>query len=62
MNNSWNQWVLNYTQSKQLQLLRNLGFSSPSWEDLSYVLIAIGLVEFFLLPMFLVRRWRSPKE
>ncbi|RYY70994.1 MAG: transglutaminase domain-containing protein, partial [Comamonadaceae bacterium] len=41
MNNSWNQWVLNYTQSQQLDLLRNLGFASPSWEDLSYVLIAI---------------------
>jgi protein-glutamine gamma-glutamyltransferase len=39
LNNSWNQWVLNYTQSKQLDLLKNLGFSSPSWEDLSYVLL-----------------------
>ena len=41
MNNSWNQWVLNYTQSKQLDLLKNLGFESPSWEDLSYLLIGI---------------------
>ncbi len=44
MNNSWNQWVLNYTQSKQLNLLRNLGFSSPSWEDLSYLLIGLVVV------------------
>ncbi len=41
LNNSWNQWVLNYTQSKQLDLLKNLGFESPSWEDLSYLLIGI---------------------
>src|SRR6185369_16346769 len=41
LNNSWNQWVLNYTQSKQLDMLKDLGFESPSWEDLSYVLIAI---------------------
>jgi transglutaminase-like putative cysteine protease len=41
LNTGWNQWVLNYTQSRQLDLLRNLGFQSPSWEDLSYVLIAI---------------------
>lgn len=41
INNSWNQWVLNYSQSKQLDLLKNIGFASPSWEDLSYVLIAI---------------------
>ena len=40
-NNSWNQWVLNYSQAKQLDLLRNLGFESPSWEDLAYVLIAL---------------------
>ena len=40
-NNRWNQWVLNYSQSKQLDLLRNIGFESPSWEDLSYVLIGI---------------------
>jgi protein-glutamine gamma-glutamyltransferase len=41
LNNGWNQWVLNYTQSKQLNMLKNLGFESPSWEDLSYVLIAL---------------------
>nr|WP_222622867.1 DUF3488 and transglutaminase-like domain-containing protein [Ramlibacter cellulosilyticus] len=41
MNNGWNQWVLNYTQSRQLDMLRNLGFRSPSWEDLSRVLLAV---------------------
>ena len=41
LNNGWNQWVLNYTQGKQLNLLRNLGFESPSWEDLLYLLIGI---------------------
>ncbi len=41
INNGWNQWVLNYTQGKQLDLLKNIGFESPSWEDLSYVLIGI---------------------
>jgi transglutaminase-like putative cysteine protease len=39
LNNRWNQWVLNYTQSRQLKLLRNLGFSSPSWEDLARLLL-----------------------
>lgn len=41
VNNGWNQWVLNYTQGKQFQLLKNIGFESPSWEDLSYLLIGI---------------------
>jgi hypothetical protein len=41
INNRWNQSVLNYTQGKQLNLLKDMGFSSPSWIDLSYVLIGI---------------------
>jgi transglutaminase-like putative cysteine protease len=40
VNNSWNQSVLNYTQGKQLRLLQDLGFESPGWEDLLYLLIA----------------------
>ncbi len=39
VNNGWNQWVLNYTQSRQLDLLKSIGFSAPSLEDLAYVLL-----------------------
>jgi transglutaminase-like putative cysteine protease len=41
LNNAWNQRVLNYTQSKQLDLLKSAGFSSPSWQDLSYLLLML---------------------
>jgi transglutaminase-like putative cysteine protease len=41
LNNGWNQRVLNYTQSRQLNLLKGIGFSAPDWIDLSYVLIAL---------------------
>jgi len=41
VNNRWNQTVLNYTQSRQLDLLKALGFQSPSWNDLAYVLVGI---------------------
>jgi transglutaminase-like putative cysteine protease len=41
MNNSWNQWILNYTQSRQLDMLRKLGFEAPSWEDLARVLLGL---------------------
>jgi protein-glutamine gamma-glutamyltransferase len=41
VNNSWNQWVLNYSQSRQLDLLRNLGLKNPDWADLSLVLLAV---------------------
>ena len=40
-NNRWNQWVLNYSQTRQFDLLRSLGFSSPSWEDLSTLLLGL---------------------
>jgi hypothetical protein len=43
-NNQWNQWVLNYGQERQLNLLRNLGFKAPSWETASYLLIAIAVL------------------
>ncbi|MES2880419.1 MAG: DUF3488 and transglutaminase-like domain-containing protein [Pseudomonadota bacterium] len=41
VNNSWNQRVLNYTQGQQLNLLKNIGFESPDWEDLIYLLIGL---------------------
>lgn len=40
-NSRWNQWVLNYTQSKQLDLLKRMGFSSPDWMDLTRLLGAL---------------------
>jgi len=41
LNNRWNQWVLNYSQRDQFDLLRNLGVSSPSWQDLANLLIGL---------------------
>jgi len=41
VNNSWSQWVLNYTQGKQLDLLKNIGFKAPDWRDLSVVLLVL---------------------
>jgi len=38
-NNRWNQWVLNYSRGQQLDLLKNLGYGTPSWEDLALLLI-----------------------
>lgn len=41
MNNAWNQQVLNYTQGRQMDLLRALGISQPGWEDLARVLASL---------------------
>jgi transglutaminase-like putative cysteine protease len=39
VNNRWNQWVLNYTRGQQLDVLKNIGFQTPDWEDLALLLI-----------------------
>lgn len=44
VNNGWNQWVLSYTQSRQLDLLKNLGFEAPSMQDLIVVLLVLMVV------------------
>lgn len=44
VNNRWNQWVLNYSQERQFDLLKNIGFNAPSWEDLAYILIGLVVV------------------
>ncbi len=60
MNNGWNQWVLNYTQTKQLNLLKDIGFTAPSWEDLSYLLI--GIVVFVSLCGALWTLWEKSRH
>ena len=39
INNRWNQWVLSYSRGRQLDMLKRIGFSSPSWEDLALLLV-----------------------
>jgi transglutaminase-like putative cysteine protease len=60
VNNRWNQWVLNYTQTRQLDLLKQLGFESPSWEDLIYVLC--GLVVLVSLTGALWSAWERQHQ
>jgi transglutaminase-like putative cysteine protease len=39
INNRWNQWVLNYSRGQQLDALKNIGFTTPDWQDLALLLI-----------------------
>ena len=41
VNNRWNQWVLNYSRGQQFDLLQELGFSAPTWQDLATLLIGL---------------------
>ena len=50
LSTEWNQWILNYTQSDQLSLLRNVGFSEPDWQTLVQALTILLSVAALLLP------------
>ncbi|HEY2562010.1 MAG TPA: DUF3488 and transglutaminase-like domain-containing protein [Caldimonas sp.] len=39
INNRWNQWVLSYSRGQQLDVLKQIGFETPSWEDLALLLV-----------------------
>jgi transglutaminase-like putative cysteine protease len=60
VNNAWNQKILNYTQSRQLNLLRALGFESPSWEDLGMLLL--GALVLASLAGALWTRWERRRH
>ncbi|CAB5713892.1 Uncharacterized protein conserved in bacteria [Delftia tsuruhatensis] len=62
VNNSWNQWVLNYTQSRQLDLLRNLGVQTPSWVDLLRLLGALAGVAALGWLGWMARAQRSSRD
>ncbi|MDR0213018.1 MAG: DUF3488 and transglutaminase-like domain-containing protein [Comamonas sp.] len=61
INNRWNQWVINYTQSRQLNLLQSLGFESPSWTDLLR-LLAVSLSTLALLWLIWARATRPQRD
>ena len=44
VNDRWNQWVLNYTEDRQLNLLKRLGFSDPDWSSMARVLGVLALL------------------
>lgn len=60
MNHQWNQWVINYTQSRQYELLRALGLASPGWQDLGWLLLASASLAF---AVWLVRvTWQGARR
>jgi hypothetical protein len=39
VNYRWNLWVLSYSRSQQFDVMRALGFTAPSWQDLATLLV-----------------------
>lgn len=62
INNSWNQWVLNYSQLKQSNLLESLGLANVEWPKLMMILFASGslLIAIMALPLLRNRTRVSP--
>jgi hypothetical protein len=59
VDNAWTQRVLNYTQGEQLDLLKKLGFSAPTWQDLLRLLAGvIGVGALLAAVLTAVRRRR----
>ena len=53
INNSWNLWVLNYNQAKQMDLIRSLGLAEWDWPQLALIffLLALGVMALVALPL-----------
>lgn len=61
-NTRWNNWVLNYTQDRQMNLLRQLGFANISWTTLVQLLggALIGLASLVGLWAWLAQSRQDP--
>jgi hypothetical protein len=55
LNNSWNQWVLNYNETKQFNLMQSLGLTEFDWEKTLIVIFGIGLSILGVLAIPLLR-------
>ncbi len=56
LNNKWNQWVLNYNETKQSNLLQNLGLKDLEWMETLIALLTIGTVVIGISAIPLLRR------
>ena len=55
INNSWNQWVLNYNQNTQRNLLDRLGFKNIDWAQLSLLFFVTGTLFIAVVALPLTR-------
>lgn len=64
LDNSWNQWVLNYTPERQKNLLHSLGFGNIGWPTMVLLMCAIGAIAMLIVavPLLAGRRNSDPVE
>ncbi|MFZ6863577.1 transglutaminaseTgpA domain-containing protein [Undibacterium sp. Ji67W] len=54
VNNSWNQWVLNYNQNSQRHLLDSIGFKNVDWAQISLLFFIVGSIAISIVALPLV--------
>jgi transglutaminase-like putative cysteine protease len=64
VSNAWNQWVLDYTPSRQRSLIESLGIGHADWRTMILLMTAIGtaVIGLTLLPLLLQRSQRDPLD
>lgn len=61
VNNRWNQWVLGYGATRQLDFLQQLGFGRPQWFDLALMAAIAVTVALLTLAAWMTFRHRAPR-
>ncbi|MDB5825136.1 MAG: hypothetical protein JWR21_3840 [Herminiimonas sp.] len=59
VNNDWNQWVLDYTPTRQRNFIQSLGFRNGDWQTLTLLMVAIGIAVMTIVALPLVRHWQQ---
>lgn len=64
INNSWNQWVLNYTPEQQKSLLQSLGFDNIDWQTMTLLAITAAMLIMLVIagPLLANRIKRDPLD
>ena len=55
VNNSWNLWVLNYNQARQVDVMRYLGLSEFDWPQLTLIFFLLAMAAMALVALPLMR-------
>jgi len=61
MANSWNQWVLGYTQERQQWLLSRVGIDNATWQKLTALLFVLAGVIIVAFTVLLARQLKGRK-
>ncbi|MFZ6817121.1 transglutaminase TgpA family protein [Undibacterium sp. Ji22W] len=59
LNNTWNQWVLNYNQTQQIKLLDRLGLNGVDWAKTLMTIFVIGLIVIAALAIPLLPKFKK---